>query len=933
MKTLLILFSNIFIAVSFLSADPGESTVINVCTQDPSFELIAALQGTPDPGGVWTDPDGIEVVDGLYDPGVSPVGIYTYTVDGTEGGESATVEISEVNCSGSPANNECFSAQFINPANEIPFSTFGATTDGLPHMGEENCEVDGESQIENDVWFLYSAACDGNATVSTVGGTILDTKIAVYTFACPPTTDELQACNEDFGAGYQSSVTWEIEEGGIYLIRIGESPGPGSGNGTFNLTEICFGEEPPENQYCEDAITVSANPAIPFSTFNAETDGPSHEDDNTCSVFGSGQMTNDIWFSYTATCEGTATMSTLGGTTLDTRIAVYADFCPVDLSNLITCNDDHQGFGQSQVSWDISPGDQFILRIGNDEFSGGGAGTFSLTENCGGEIPENDFCSNAVVIEPAIGIPFNNVEATTDGPSHFENIGCTFFGGAQIDKDLWYEYTAGCDGIAEVTTVNGTFLDTRLAVYAEYCPNDLLNLVVCNDDDGGTQSTVEWNVVEGYTYYIRLGEFPGSGGGSGTFNLTETCMDVCAMPVIGYQTFCNGLNDFQSFFVSATVVTIGNSGPYQVSSSIGGYTEEISESGVYNFGPFNNDAVVFFNVESLEDEICTDVSYELTVDCYPDNYNFTCGDVFPAFTNQYTSYTNEDSFTWGDTLDTDDCGFNQIHNDLWYVYSAACSGEVTWNNCALSDFSTRMAVYENTCESGNLELIACSEPDTCGEFAASLTFTANQGENYVFRLGSTAENESGIGVFIIEEEIEMISAGADSTIYFCTDFTGTVILPSYLNGAEPNGEWLDTDSSGGLVGNVVILSNLDGSGVYQYTYQVSGPCNDDAATITIHYDICDRVPEVQAEKIFEVFPNPATDRFGIRVSRKISDLGVVLYNVSGRQIISRNFSVDASGILEVKFGSELSTGMYFIRIMDEQNGYMETHKLIVRNPY
>src|SRR5688572_5728725 len=101
MKSILLLFSSILLSATILSADPGESAVINVCSQDQSFELITALQGTPDPGGVWTDPDGIEVVDGLYDPGISVPGVYTYTVDGTEGAETATVEISEVNCAGS----------------------------------------------------------------------------------------------------------------------------------------------------------------------------------------------------------------------------------------------------------------------------------------------------------------------------------------------------------------------------------------------------------------------------------------------------------------------------------------------------------------------------------------------------------------------------------------------------------------------------------------------------------------------------------------------------------------------------------------------------------------------------------------------------------------------------------------------------------------
>lgn len=924
------LISMWLIAAPVFSADPGESTAISVCTQASSFDLFDALQGTPDTGGEWTDPDGVEVVDGVFMPGESPEGVYTYTVDVGEGPESATVEITDVNCSGSPANNACSDAQFINPASNIPFSTFGATTDGLPHLGLENCEIDGQSQIENDVWYLYLANCDGSATFSTVGGTTLDTKVAVYSFACPPTTDDLLACNEDFGGGYQSSVNWEIESGQIYLIRLGESPGPGSGNGTFNLTEICEGEEPPANQFCEDATAVFPDPAIAFSTFNATTDGPDHEDDNTCTIFDSGVIANDVWFSYTATCEGTATMSTMDGTSLDTRIAVYSETCPEDLSNLVACNDDYQGFGQSHVSWDISTGDQFLLRIGNPEMVNGGSGTFSLMENCGDLITENDDCAQAESISPAFGIPFNTVGATTDGPSHFENIHCTFFGGPQIDKDVWYEYTASCDGIAEVSTVDGTILDTRLAVYAEYCPEDLLNLIVCNDDaDGETQSAVEWNVVEGDTYIIRLGEFPGSGGGSGTFNLAETCTEVCAMPVIGYQTICNGLDDFESYYVSATVITIGNSAPYQITPSIGDDVIEITETGEYVFGPFANNSPVFFTVESLNDETCVEVSYELSTNCYPDNYNFTCGDVFQAFTNQYTSYTNEDSFTWGDTLDTEECGFGQIHNDLWYVYTASCTGEVTWSNCAFSEFDSRMAVYENTCEGGDLELVACSEPDDCGEFSSSLTFSAFQGGNYVLRLGSTSENESGNGVFIIEEEIELVTAGQDTTVQYCTDITGTVLLNQILGGEDTGGNWIDADTSGALLGNVLVLDDLEGPGTYHFDYQVAGPCNDDVATVTVVYDICDGISQEQESKRYQLFPNPANSYFSIGMGEGNQGVEMEMYDVSGRSVMNRSLYNQSSGVVSVNLGEGIPAGIYFVRLQDK-TGYAEIHKLVIK---
>lgn len=912
-----------------LIADPGISTSITVCLQEPAFNLIDALQGAPDEGGIWTNPDGIDIPDGMFTPGLSATGTYTYTVDVGNGPESATVEIASQNCPGSPANNDCNSAQFINPASGIPFSTFGATTDGLPHFGEENCEIDGESQIENDVWFLYTPSCDGETTVSTVGGTALDTKIAVYTFACPPTTDDLILCNEDFGSVYQSSLTWEVANGSVYLIRIGESPGPGSGNGTFNLNEICTGEEPPENQFCEDAFVVAPSPAINFSTFNAETDGPDHEGDNTCSFFDDAIIANDVWYSYTATCEGSVTMSTLGGTTLDTRIAVYSDICPSDLSNLVVCNDDYQGFGQSQVSWDILPGEQYILRLGNPTWSNGGTGSFSLTENCEGAAPQNDFCDSAQVISPTFGIPFNTFGATTDGPSHFESPVCSFFGGPQIENDVWYEYTASCDGVAEVSTVGGTFLDTRLAIYAEYCPQDLLNLIVCNDDDGSTQSTVTWNVVAGDTYLIRLGEFPGEGGGSGTFNLEETCIDVCAMPVIGYETTCNGLDDFESFYVSATVVTMGNVGPYLVTPSTGTGELEVSQTGVYEFGPFDNEASVSFLVESLTDEECVNVSYEISANCYPENYNFTCGDLFEAFPNQYTSFTNEESFTWGDTIPEGDCEFVQIHNDLWYAYSAPCDGEATWTTCPMSTFNTRMAVYENTCEGDDLQLIACSFPDECSGTASSLTFPTFQGGNYILRLGSTAEEESGLGVFIVEQEIDLVSAGNDTALTYCETFTGSVVLNQFLIDSEAGGSWTDNDESGALIGNTLFFSNLE-VGTYNYSYEVSGPCNTDVATITVTYDVCIGVDEEINPTVFSIFPNPTSDAFNVRVSSGFSRIRIDMFDISGRSVLEREMNVNQSGVLSIQPDQQLPVGIYFLRIADTQSGYTETQKLVVR---
>ncbi len=927
-KILLLLLFSATILPGQLFANPGEDAAISVCAQDDPFDLIDALNGTPLTGGTWSDPDGVEVVDGVFTPGVSAEGVYTYTIDTGEGPESATVSITSVNCFGPPANDECSSAQFVNPALNIPFSTFGALTDGLPHTGEENCEVDGEAQIEHDVWFLYLASCDGEATVTTVGGTDLDTKVAVYSFGCPPSTDLLLGCSEDVGESLQSTVVWQVEQDEVYLVRIGESPGPGSGNGTFNLIESCGGQDPPENDDCNMAEIVSPEEGIAFSTFNALTDGPDHAGDATCFLSGDTQLSSDVWYTYTASCDGSATMSTVGGTNSDTRLAVYSGGCPQDLSGLIACNDDYQGFAQSLLSWEISEGETYVLRIGNPIGSGGGAGIFDLLENCGTEPPVNDDCANAQVIDPTIGISFNTLNATTDGPSHFGNSTCNFFGGTQIDKDIWYEYTAGCDGAAEVSTVGGTFLDTRLAVYAASCPQNLLNLVVCNDDDGGLQSTVTWDVAEGETYFIRIGEFPGEGGGAGTFNLVENCLEMCILPVVGYEMVCNGLDDFDSFYINAHVFNMGNGGSFTIAPNPGTGSVTINQPGVYEFGPFNNEAIVFFELQSLTDISCSESTVEMTQDCYPDNINFSCEDVEEIFPNQYTSYTAQESFTAGDPVDESFCTFEDVNNDLWYVYTAPCAGEATWSNCAMSSAPTLMVVYENTCENNDLEVVACSEPAECDGSSSSVTFSTFESGTYVLRLGTADANDFGIGVFIVEQEIDLVAAGSDSTVTYCTSNTSSVLLNDLLDGADTGGQWIDANSSGALIGNVLFLNSLDGPGTYDFTYTVSGPCNSDQMTVTVIYDLCKGVEDV-SQNLFSLYPNPTQNFVRIRSGAPTSMIKVSVFDLSGRIVMDVQLNLDSNNTAEIELHDGLVKGVYFVQIVDATGNRPETHKLIL----
>ncbi|HQW86309.1 MAG TPA: hypothetical protein PLH93_03935, partial [Flavobacteriales bacterium] len=86
--------------------DPGSAGVLTVCAVSGPAALITALGGTPDAGGLWTDPNG-DPHNGLFDPLVDPVGIYTYTVVGQAPcpalSASATVQVQAAPSAGTPA--------------------------------------------------------------------------------------------------------------------------------------------------------------------------------------------------------------------------------------------------------------------------------------------------------------------------------------------------------------------------------------------------------------------------------------------------------------------------------------------------------------------------------------------------------------------------------------------------------------------------------------------------------------------------------------------------------------------------------------------------------------------------------------------------------------------------------------------------------------
>jgi len=88
-----------------------------------------------------------------------------------------------------------------------------------------------------------------------------------------------------------------------------------------------------------------------------------------------------------------------------------------------------------------------------------------------------------------------------------------------------------------------------------------------------------------------------------------------------------------------------------------------------------------------------------------------------------------------------------LSNDRWWRYVAPTIGTVKVSTCGAS-YDSRLVVYGPTCPGAAATPIACNDNNTlCGN-AASLFFSAEQGSQYLIRVGGRA-GASGSGTLAI----------------------------------------------------------------------------------------------------------------------------------------------------------------------------------------
>ena len=358
-----------------------------------------------------------------------------------------------------PMNDDCVNAISIGEVTSYDFSNLMATTDGPDHPN--SCQSPGASPAVtyNDIWYAYTATFSGYAEWTICGTANFDTKIMVYNAgsSCPVTDADLYTCSEDAAGclNATSAVIFEVTMNETYLLRLGAygdgSPGE-FGEGNFTISETDQPPMGPENDNCANAIEVMLGNDQAFDDTNANTDGPSHPTAS-CYAFGNDLVNQDIWYYFVAPNTATIEWTTCSITLFDTRMAVYNAVpgdCPLADDDLLVCNDDGVGCEDftSYLTFLVTAGETYLLRLGGYSNTDFGAGVFNLNEIIPPDPPINDDCMNSAIT----GMVVSEAEAQSGGGLL---VGTTIAGtqDAGIPPclnngelfDVWYTFNSGLD--------------------------------------------------------------------------------------------------------------------------------------------------------------------------------------------------------------------------------------------------------------------------------------------------------------------------------------------------------------------------------------------------------------------------------------------------------------------------------------------------------
>ncbi len=467
------------------------------------------------------------------------------------------------------------------------------------------------------------------------------------------------------------------------------------------------------NDDCAYALEVCPGNSYFDSNSSSTTDGSSG-----CG-FGGNLGFNDVWYFYRPAASGTLTATTCNASTnFDTIVSIHTA-CPGTSANQIGCDDDTCGAPAlaSTATAPVTAGETYWIRVCG---YAGATGNFVLNVTgpaC--RAPINDAQANAMDAGPG------QYYANTSGAT---NDGTGSCGASATSPDVWYRYTPYNSEVVTLATF-GSLYDTVLTVFNATGTTELF----CNDDAGSPyftlQSFLEFTPTPGATYLIRVSGYSGASGPlkldiSGPDSANSLCTGALTIPV-GTR-----YGSFEGVFASEGASTCPNDQEpdlyYRYTATSAG-TLVVSTCGTHDMDGVNTGPDTVLSLHSA-----CDATAGNQLACNDDNFGTACGaldastqrdswvsasvtsgQVVRIRVSRFSSFqgrkpfrlnlelrpandncaaaTNIGNGTFAGTLvgatndGTASCGAAATAPDVWYRYTAACTGLLNVTTCGTHD--------------------------------------------------------------------------------------------------------------------------------------------------------------------------------------------------------------------------------------------------------
>lgn len=348
------------------------------------------------------------------------------------------------------------------------------------------------------LWWRIQPSVSGHLTLDTLGSSVGDTLLAVYTGSTLSGLTEV-ASNDDISSANRLSRVSRlpVEVGSNLLIAV---DGKNRARGNVNLNFVLQPGAVYDN--FAEPKTVTGTSWTDAGRNNGST--PAYSAESGEKPHAGQTAFKSVWYRWTPGVTGTAEITTTNPN-FPTVLAVYQG-SSVHALTPIASNAGTSSRNTSRVQFGVRPGQTYHVAVdGRSRRSGSftvqgfvhGAPPLAGT-NRPPTTPTNQLTTNALTLAGAsVSTNGNNLSAakgSSGGPS------------------VWYKWTAPKSGIVSLNT-SGSGFDTMLAAYTEAMVNKGSN---DNARSGVRWSQVNFQADAGTTYMI---EVSGARGSSGRFKL------------------------------------------------------------------------------------------------------------------------------------------------------------------------------------------------------------------------------------------------------------------------------------------------------------------------------------------------------------------------------------------------------------------------------